>query len=103
MRCAKCDNDIPEHEGVGRPRKFCDDSCLKAATKEMRRLDTRIASLEMLESQSRISNHIGHAARIRVEIDDLEMRMRKLLNAGADETASKTPQLERKSHETASR
>lgn len=82
MKCAKCDGDMPEQEGVGRPRKFCSSACLKAATKEIRRLDTRIARLELIESESRICNRIQNAARIRIEIDELEARMRTLLNAG---------------------
>lgn len=82
MNCAKCDGDMPEQEGVGRPRKFCSTACLKSATKEIRRLDTRIARLELIESESRICNRIQHAARIRIEIEELEVRMRTLLGAG---------------------
>lgn len=85
MKCLKCDSDIPEREGAGRPRKFCGPACRKSATKEIRRLDARIARFEVIESETRIVGRASHAERIRAEIAGLESRMLALLDAGGSD------------------
>lgn len=82
MDCLKCGSPIPEHEGPGRPRKFCSDVCKRAAEMEMRRLDSRIAKLERDESTYRIKNAIGWAKGAAEEIKRLEARLEQLLAAG---------------------
>ena len=79
-RCLKCGAELPDQPGRGRPRKYCGEACLKSATMEVRRLDARIAKLEIQESQYRI-NAAPATGRVTQEIARLESRLAKLVDA----------------------
>lgn len=88
MKCVKCGGDLPVQSGVGRPRKFCSSACLKLATKEVRRLDALIGSLEGQESQARMGGYHKHVAVLRAEIGRLEERMASLIDSDIDTAAA---------------
>lgn len=85
MNCVKCGKDLPEIEGPGRPRKFCGEVCRKAATMEVRRLDSRIAKLEKGESNYRIKGANEWAKRAAAEIQRLEARLADLVASKIDD------------------
>lgn len=87
MSCAKCGKELPPQEGAGRPRKFCGEICQKAATMEIKRLDSRIAKLERDESTWRIKGATGYAAGAVEEIKRLEARLAQLVAAGDEDRA----------------
>ena len=87
MNCAKCGKDLPAQEGAGRPRKFCDAGCQRAAAMELRRLDALIAKLEKDECTYRIKGAEGWAENSAKEIKRLEERLAQLVAAGAGESA----------------
>lgn len=83
MKCLKCDQELEEQQGAGRPRKYCGDACQRAATLEIKRLDSRIAKLERDESTWRVRGADGYAKSAASEIKRLEARMASLL-AGSE-------------------
>ena len=88
MECAKCGKDLPAQEGSGRPRKFCDDACRRAATMELRRLDSLIAKLEHDHSAYRIKGASGWADNAAKEIKRLELRLVQIIAAGDEGAAN---------------
>jgi len=86
MKCAKCGNVLPGHSGPGRPRKFCSSICLKLATKEVRRLDALISSLQSQVSFARMHGLPKRVATLGAEIARLEARVGELLEPNAHET-----------------
>lgn len=85
MKCLKCESELPEQQGAGRPRKYCGEACRQAATLEIKRLDSRIAKLERDESTWRIRGATGYATAAATEIRRLETRLALLMAAGEDE------------------
>jgi hypothetical protein len=82
MKCMKCENEIPEQQGAGRPRKYCGDACQRSATLEIKRLDSRIAKLERDESTWRCKGIDVYAANATKEIKRLEARLAQLIATG---------------------
>lgn len=87
MNCLKCGNELPPHDGPGRPRRYCGDTCQKSATMEIRRLNARIAQLEKSESLWRIKGADGWAKGAAVEIKRLEARLAQMVAADEGESA----------------
>ena len=85
MNCLKCGKQLPDIEGPGRPRKFCDEVCRKAATMEIRRLDARLAKLEKDESNYRIKGAETWVKRAVEEIRRLESRLAELVASQIDD------------------
>ena len=86
MNCVKCGNELPAIEGPGRPRRYCGDACQRAATMEIKRLDSRIAKLERDESTWRIKGATQYAKNAAKEIESLELRLALLVGSdNADE------------------
>lgn len=85
MKCLKCENELPEQQGPGRPRKYCGEACQQAATLEIKRLDSRIAKLERDESTWRVRGADGYAKSAALEIRRLETRLALLMATGEHE------------------
>ncbi|MCC7311099.1 MAG: hypothetical protein IT510_07625 [Sulfuritalea sp.] len=84
MKCLKCETELPEQQGAGRPRKYCSDACQRAAALEIKRLDSRIAKLERDESTWRVRGADGYAKNAAHEIKRLEARLVQLVAADAE-------------------
>lgn len=82
MKCLKCETELPEQQGAGRPRKYCGDACQQAAALEIKRLDSRISKLERDESNWRVRGADGYAKSAANEIKRLEERLAQLIAAG---------------------
>ena len=89
MKCLKCDKELPEQQGAGRPRKYCGDACQRAAALEIKRLDSRIAKLERDESTWRIKGYTWADGAVK-EIKRLEARLAQLVAAGDEGVDVKT-------------
>jgi len=87
MKCLKCEAELPEQQAAGRPRKYCGEACRRAATLEIKRLDSRIAKLERDESTWRARGSDGYAKNAAIEIKRLEARLLELVASGDDGSA----------------
>lgn len=86
--CLKCGAPLETGSGKGRPKAYCSTACRRSAEYEIRRVDQRLAALELDAQNIRLGRMMILSGRetekIEVEIGLLEARLKLLLSAGAE-------------------
>ena len=81
-RCIKCNGQLPEQAGQGRPSLYCSKACRKSAELEVRRLNEQLARLEEEAAHARMfgpSSTVWRPPEVyQAELDRIEARLRAL-------------------------